>query len=90
MNCTDTDFEKSNINEHAFSHLRSYCQSLGLHFYGVDLYDSIPLEGIPPLATEDGALDYIYELEQREIFRLAASEVKLCQTESSGPAFVVT
>ena len=62
----------------------------------MDLYNSIQLSGIPPRDVgqekkEGRSQDYnIYELEKGGIFKLAIKEIKLCQMESSGPAFVVT
>lgn len=88
-----------------FPLLRSHCQSLGLQFYGVDLYDSIPSLALDPqtldkestcveeTAKENGPIHddrFIYKLEKEGFLKLAHKEIKLSQGMSAGPSFVVS
>ena len=100
---SDMSFESPFIVNHMFPALRSHCQSLGLQFYGIDLYNSIPslLQSPPPDSRiHDGRESseclekpweerVLYQLEREGMLKLAIWEIKKCQIMSTGPNFVV-
>ncbi len=86
INVTDTVSERRAVSEHVFPQLRSLCANLGLHFLGLDLLEATFLA--PGHPGEESSED-IFRLELEGVFELVVKEIKLCQENSSGPAFVV-
>lgn len=98
----DSAHERFCIVRDVFPALRSHCKSLGLQFYGVDMYSALPSSlccstdgGTPGDGTSNelyASREYgtLYQLERIGVLKLAVEEIKLCQRLSAGPNFVVS
>lgn len=77
---SDSQWERKYLRGALFQ-LRQYCRSLGLQFHAVSPYQHIHL---PP--DPSGT---IYTMERDGVLQLALREIRLCQSLSAGPSFVV-
>lgn len=91
---SDSEWDRKYLRENVFPDLKQFCQSLGLQFHVVDLYDNIPTSwarGEVQGRGEEEAREsrVLRDVDLQETLQLALWEIRMCQDVSAGPTFVV-